>query len=369
MAFIIRKSPKTTFRITQEVWTPKRRTTVVPRESYAALGLRYDMTFEEAAERVKQINLQSQIEAKRIAASAKRISDAKIIDKAYLPKSYVETFERDLDDNYSDNQDRLDTLLKHWNTVQKIISELQIDPKDYFSDRKRIFNLYRKHKWSPSYIKALTAMLNQWGYHCARKSNVFFQPVPRMSSHDLERQVDAREDLEHRRTAADPLKWADLKNQKTTFENQGLILQWNWMFISLFLGLRPKETDSLHKKDTWKIEHDKTRNVDVIMVYQSKLTSVARNKRWKPIPLFFNEQIDALKIIKSGEFKRPLNKTLKRLLGDKIETYSPRKGFTDLMLERGFSLEDVSIFLGHANISMTWKHYKDKFTFKLPKAS
>lgn len=368
MAFIIRKSPKTGFRLTQEVWTPKRRTTVVPREAYHALGIRHDMTFEEAQERVKQINIQSQIEAKKIAAASKRIADAKLIDKAYLPTTYVQSFEAQLKEDYSDNPDRLDTLCRHWRAAQRLISKLQIDPKDFYADRNRIYNEYRANKWSTSYIKAITAMLNQWGFHCARKGNSFYQPVPRLTPSLTERQVDAREDLENRRTPAEPLKWSDLKNIRSTFANEGLTLQWNWLYISLFLGLRPTETDNLKHEKYWKLQHDKEKKIDIILIYQTKLSSIPKDKRWKPIPIVFKEQKEVVELIKAKQFKRPLNKTIQRLMEGQIETYSPRKGFVDLMLERGFSLEDISTFLGHADISMTWKHYKDKFTFKLPSA-
>jgi len=71
-------------------------------------------------------------------------------------------------------------------------------------------------------------------------------------------------------------------------------------------------------------------------------------------------------LLENKDFKKPLNKTLRRFFDDKIETYSPRKGFTDLMLKRDYSLEDISLFLGHADISMTWKHYKNKKVYKLP---
>lgn len=37
------------------------------------------------------------------------------------------------------------------------------------------------------------------------------------------------------------------------------------------------------------------------------------------------------------------------------------------MLVKGFKLEDISIFLGHQDISMTWKHYKNKKEFSLSK--
>ncbi len=77
--------------------------------------------------------------------------------------------------------------------------------------------------------------------------------------------------------------------------------------------------------------------------------------------------MEALKIIQSGEFKKPLNKTLKRLFEiDGIGAYSPRKGFTDLFLSRNYQLEDIATFLGHSSIETTWRHYKNKFAYRLP---
>jgi integrase len=37
-----------------------------------------------------------------------------------------------------------------------------------------------------------------------------------------------------------------------------------------------------------------------------------------------------------------------------------RKGFIDLMLDHGQSLEDISAWLGHQNIEMTWQKYRNK---------
>jgi integrase len=53
-------------------------------------------------------------------------------------------------------------------------------------------------------------------------------------------------------------------------------------------------------------------------------------------------------------------KTLKKLFGGQTTCYSGRKGFTDLMQSNGQKLEDISLWLGHRSIEMTWKHYKDK---------
>lgn len=65
MGFFI-KQTKTGFRIIEEIWKPKRHIKTVPREGYPALGFRYEMTVDEAKARAAQINLQDQLDAKKI---------------------------------------------------------------------------------------------------------------------------------------------------------------------------------------------------------------------------------------------------------------------------------------------------------------
>lgn len=369
MGFIVRKSPKNSFRIVEQTWTPERKERVVPREGYPALGFRYDMTLEEARNRAKQINKQTQIEAKKIVSAVKRVSDEKEINAAYLPAPMTAGFEKELAENYADNPARLNNLLKQWNIVKKMISALALDPKDFHDERQKFVNYYKSKKWAPDYIKKLTRMANLWGFYFSKRTNTSFQPIPKLSSVQIQKVVELREGLPGIKTAADPLMWNDLLNVKSKFENNDLKQHWNWMFIALWFGLRPVEMNGLTNSKTWRLDVDSKTKVQVLWVYQSKLVHVEKEKRWKPIPVYFEEQKQALKLIESGDYKRPLNKTLKRFFTAKIETYSPRKGFTDLMLEKGFGLEDISTFLGHADISMTWKHYKNKKTFSLPSAS
>lgn len=72
------------------------------------------------------------------------------------------------------------------------------------------------------------------------------------------------------------------------------------------------------------------------------------------------EQELSLNIIESREFKRPLVKTMREYFGKGISLYGGRKGFTDLMLSKGNSLESISIWMGHSTIGHTWKSYKDR---------
>jgi len=40
--------------------------------------------------------------------------------------------------------------------------------------------------------------------------------------------------------------------------------------------------------------------------------------------------------------------------------YAGRKGFQDLMLNRGQRLEDISMWMGHQSIEMTWTKYRNR---------
>lgn len=371
MGFLIRPKhkDKNSFYLIEETWNSVKKKMDqknVKLIAWAALGFRHDMTTQEARDRASQINKQNQIDSKKITAIAKRIDDDKIIISAYLPENLTNGFENELREDYADNEERLNNLLKQWVIVKKIISELAIDTQKFHDEKQKFYNYYKNKKWSPDYIKKLNRLINLYGQYVGRKTNQFYQDIPRISNVLKERIMELREGEIGLKSAADPLLWKDLKNVKTKFENRHLLEQWNWLFISLWFGLRPKEVDSLANTKTWRVEYDKDHKVKVLYVYQSKLVSVQKDKRWKPIPIYFEEQREAFKLILSGRFNRPLNKTLKNIFNTKIESYSCRKGFTDLMLDKGFQLEDISIFLGHADISMTWKHYKNKKRFKLP---
>lgn len=87
--------------------------------------------------------------------------------------------------------------------------------------------------------------------------------------------------------------------------------------------------------------------------------------RWKPIPLLFDEQEFALRIIESKSFKRPLVKTLRQCFRRGVDLYGGRKGFTDLMLSKGHTFENISIWMGHSTLERTWKSYKNKRRFHL----
>jgi integrase len=367
-----RGKKKQGFRLIEEKWKAGQRSQLaVPVEAYQSLGFRPTMTIEEARARAKQINQQGQLENRAKVQAARRIALSAEIEEAYLPESDVADFESDLAEYYDGKPDRLDNVLKQWNVVKRMLSELALDPKDFADQQQRFLTYYRKRPkpWSPDYVKKLTWVVNQWGLFISRRRGTYYRPLPRLRSAQAQDLRNIREDVDGIKRAAQPLTWAALQAAKASFEHDGLLAHWNWLCVALWFGLRPVEVEGLRNKKLWKVEDDPVTKCRVLCVYQTKLTSVERDRRWKVIPIYLKEQREAFRILEQGNLKKPLNKTLRRLLGEGIETYSPRKGFTDLMLERGFGLEDVSTFLGHQSIEMTWKHYKNRRRFSLPKGA
>jgi hypothetical protein len=53
-------------------------------------------------------------------------------------------------------------------------------------------------------------------------------------------------------------------------------------------------------------------------------------------------------------------KTMRKYFGEGVDLYAGRKGFTDLMLAKGHSLENISVWMGHSTLERTWKSYKNR---------
>ncbi len=368
MGIAIYRSKKS-FRATFESYKPERKTVTIEPTEYHTYGLKADMTFDEALAVAKQYRSKTKVERDKTQKAIKYQRNKKAIDTVYLPSILTEQFVSELEVMYKNNHERLETVLQHWTSAQKIIEQIQQTPEKFFENRFGIYAYFKTKAWSPDYMKRITKILNQWGGFYGRKTGKFFEEIPRISGSWKEDVLDAREEKHYVRVPATPLEWSNLQNTETEFKNAGLEEKWNWLFIAFHFGLRPSEVDSLKDIKSYKIETDANNKIPVLRVYQSKLKMLAKDYRWKTIPIHSKRQQKAIELIKSGQFDRPLTKTISRLIGDGFDTYSPRKGFTDMMLNEGWQLEDISVFMGHSSIETTWRHYKNKATFKMPKAS
>lgn len=350
-----------------ETYSPRKQK-VISKNEYRHLGFSTSMGIEEAKTRCKELNGDAKLQRESIKKTntLKRIAQQQLVGSTYLPSPRISLFMTELENDYSDNPERLVNVKKLWVTAHKVISELQLDFTKFYDNRNLFHNYFRTKAYSPDYIKKLIWIINKWGEFSARKVQSYYKNIPKLPSTTKQTILNKRQAKIGIKRPAEIITFKELNNLKTSFQNNDLEEQWNWMFIAFNFGLRPTECDWLLNQSEIPIEWDKQNKCDVLRIYQSKLVSVSKDERYKVIPIYLKSQKEAITILETKKAKRPLNKSLKRLFKKNVQTYSPRKSFTDYMLENNFKLEDISIFLGHRSIDMTWKHYKGKTRFSLP---
>lgn len=197
---------------------------------------------------------------------------------------------------------------------------------------------------------------NLWRFFICKKMGRPFLPVPRPGGYERRRIIDSYfQKTKDRPKKSGPITLLKLLKSKAKLRDN----LYNWIYLTVWFGLRPKEVDNLHDVSMWKVE-TLFNGRKVLWVYQTKIVALPEVDRWKPIPILYSEQEVGLKILEEGVFKRPLVKTVREHFGKDISLYGGRKGFTDLMLSKGNSLESISIWMGHSTIGRTWKSYKNR---------
>lgn len=370
MSFYIR-APKNTTRWylwekTFKEGKPTRKS--VPEGTYHEFGFRSDMTAAEAKARASQLNKERTFDKRKFAQAARNEQQIQLVKSVFLPEDFCTRFELHLASTHLSSANNLNKLRIHWQTAQKIIRKLEVNPENFWATRKQIYKYFLDHKISLSYAKKLIRMLNNWGAFVSEQQGRDYQPIPNPRGAEAQRITDEHHGATGRRGESAPLSPTIL--QKIQEQLSRLPGQYEWMFVSLWFGLRPSEVDQLADRQKFQITRDPATGVEVLRVYQPKLVSVSHNKRWKLIPVFLEEQKVALEFIRKGTLKRPLTKTIKSYSGmDDLTLYGGRKAFTDMMLERNQKLEDIAMWLGHRDIDTTWKHYKQKDRVSFTKAS
>jgi hypothetical protein len=364
-SFFVRKESYG-WRVLQETWKDGKRTqSTVPDLVYSELGFNKSWTVDQAKNHCKELNKRKAYERKKqysVTAIAKRVSDIKDVESAYLPDILQDGFIEKIKDSSFGSETHVKRLLSHWKTACVLIRDLKIDVSQFRKHQDRVYKYIADKQYSPDYCGKLIRMLNMWGTFVSEHRSTGYSPIERPTGIKKSSIADAYIDSDDYVGESDPLTPELLRGVELPSPEQK-----NWLSITVWFGLRPLETDNLVKPGTWRIETLK--DVQILWVYQSKLRNLSRDKRWKGIPCIFKEQIQLLEVIKSGAIKRPILKTLTKSLGtDKITLYGGRKGFIDLMLDRGQKLEDISMWLGHQSIEITWKKYRNKKRVSYTKA-
>ena len=336
-------------------------------DRWRTLGFHKMMTLDEAKIRARQLNAQDFLkrQEERIQRIAIKENNNKKKYDSVLPIEFVEEFEnrflRTRDAEMRKGRRKTSHARSKWNAAKKMIVALKIDPSEWYYYNKEIYDYFHEQQLSISYSISILSLVNAWGYFICRKLAKPFLPVTRPRGYERQRLLDSHyQKNKNSRKASDPLAPEEL------FKARGKMNQanFNWLFISVWLGLRPQEIDNLHETELWRVETPIVGR-KVFWIYQTKIIALPPDDRWKPIPILYDEQEFAMRIIESGNFRRPLVKTMRQYFSKDIDLYGGRKGFTDLMLSKGNTIENISIWMGHSTLDRTWRSYKQKMKFHL----
>lgn len=331
--------------------------TDLPKDKWLSYGFSPSMTFAEAKAQVKTLNAREKLErsAEKRLATESRIKDLELVHSAYLALPDILDFEkRYLRAGIPESERLTHKVNSYWAAAKGIICELKLDIEEWSDLKRSFYAAFKDRQWSPSYVRKVLSILNLWGAYQARKYRRMFLQIPAPRRQDMQRIADAYFDKYENGLVSKPLLPHQLEKARSSLPET----QYNWLYLTVWLGLRPEEADNAKDPARCIIEEG------LVKVYQSKLTTIARPLRWKHIQLLEKEQAYCLEIIENHPIKRPLNKTIKKYCGDGITGYAGRKGFTDLMLDRGHGLEEISMWMGHHTIDRTWKYYKNRQRFK-----
>ena len=356
----IKKNGDRVWRVQFEYWeNGKRKFRAVRKSEWSGIGFSDRMSEAEAKEHAKILNNDAQsnkLEEKR-QKILERVAKEGDLDTLYLPRTFVDSFEADLTRRFG-QRDFYNRIISNWRATKLLIQDIKLQPEDFQKNSELIYQYFERKAFSHNYVKRIIRMLNLWGNFLGDKRKRYYPKVEIPKGLSKERIADKFFDS-GKSKVSDEITPDDLPKLKHLPKEL-----YNWVFISVWFGLRPEEIDSLHKPQCWKL--DTQDGIPVLWNYQSKLTSIPRDKRWKLIPIIEPEQEIALEMIKSGEFRRPLVKTLKTHLKKNCTCYGGRKGFVDLMLSRGHEYEDIKYWMGHRR-DITDRTYKSWLKVKLTK--
>ena len=330
----------------------------IPKNRWISLGFGPQMNHDQARIRATQLN--AQLELKRQEERRQRIEAQiellQLKTVAVMPEIFKEEFEtKYIYSRFTDPRWQR-RFLTDWRAAQRMLLEVTLDPLEWHDESHRFYDYFRQNKFSLSYIKKIILVTNLWGHFLSRKLGQPFLRIPLPRGKEKAQLLDAYFEKQGKsHNQSDPITVEQLEAAKESLR----VPHYNWLFLSVWLGLRPQEVDQLKKGDHVRLERDQN-NILTLWVFQTKLTSVPRRYRWKLIPIIFPEQHDAIAILRSGDFKRPLVKTIRNQFGQFTTLYGGRKGFTDLMLGKNQDLVHVSQWMGHSSIDRTWRTYKSR---------
>lgn len=316
------------------VWRDKDGDRHVRQDEYTPIGFKRDMTLSEARQHAKAINAASHM--RRAEKTRQKLNKRKIEASQKLAQLYgqekLDQYENWMRKLYG-QEPQWERYMGQWRAAQEWLLAV-----DDLEEPRLFYRYWEKKPWSLDHGARVLKWLN--GYlELIGKNKV---PMPR--GYTRQRIQDAWLAAD-KSTESKPLSVEILASAKPLLTQR----EWCWCFITLWLGLRPNEVQR-----KWVMEGPH------LAVYQSKLKSLPYDQRWKYIRIVEPEQKKAVKLLQSGEWKKPGRKKICSVFGKKYGEYAGRKGFLDLMRSRGHALEAISAWMGHTAPELTARKYRLK---------
>ena len=319
-------------------------------------GLRPDMSAEEAKARAKQLNAETRYQRHDERTKLRALGQANLergLESKHFPRLLVDEFERTrLKTKFEfagDNpQAKYKKAISRWRYARRMVLDLDLKVEDWADEPRVFYRYFIERAMSLDYVGKVLGVLNMWGHFIAKKQGRAFLPIPAPRGHDRQAIADAYNDSEKKKKESLPLTPEHLESVKSKLKEP----YYNWLLVSVWFGLRPHEVGG-----KWRVEH--TPRGKVLAVYQTKLTTITKDKRWKRIPVKLPGQARALAVLEAGTIKRPPTSAI-RLLGEGYGLYGGRKGFAKLMKRHGeVDFMAVVKWLGHLDPKTTIRHYDD----------
>jgi hypothetical protein len=336
----------------------------ISKDRWHSLGFVKTMTFKEAKSRARQLNCQEKIkrQEEQIIKIIEVQKEFGLRHDAVFPSEFVAEFEerfiRKKDSQVEQQKRKRSRAYTRWRAAQKLIVDVGLEPSEWFLNQELFYNYFCREKMSIKYSSSILNIANLWGFYYSKKLARPFLRVMPPRGYEKERIISANLEKTNVKRASKQILPKDLERVRTEI-NQA---NFNWLYISVWFGLRPKEVDNLTDLSLWKVE-TLSNGRKILWVFQTKIVALPREDRWKPIPIIFEEQKFALRMIEGQNFKRPIAKTMRKYFGRGTDCYGGRKGFPDLMLSKNQTFENISVWMGHSTLQRTWYSYKSRRRF------
>lgn len=350
MGYQVSKSGST-YRIQFQVKGACSRTVMKGSPEALGVGLRPEMTFEEARVRARSLRAKGKVKEQVLKAgrTTTRLETARLLTAAYFPEEDLRAFESYCMERSNFNE-------SHWLTAQDILRRLARDPMNWGGDNSEVVyaKMVERRGISPNYAKKIRQYLNRFGKFISKRNRTFYDPILKPSTR-LKRELE-----KNRKRASgksDPIRPYMLEEKKAFFS----IAQYHWLYVSIWLGLRPREVDNLQiaNRDLWYWGEEKGK--PFLRIFQEKLDErgVDELKCWKGLPITWSEQEILMSLITEGSLERPANTLIQKVFGSSFTCYGGRKGFVSIIMERLNDLRIAQAWMGHQSIVETQRTYEE----------